>query len=409
MQINRDQFLEEGYLILRQVIPPDQLETLRTTYEIMVERQKVIWAQQRRPGDPPGGVWETGAQPRLVLGEIADQIDAQTAPAVEFWLHENMQGVSSQLLGVEDAAVTQMMLMCNPRRDRGTADHRGWHRDLYPPRCAPLQSYADDIVENGPRYVQWNLPLYDDDVLWVLPGSHIRSTSRAENEQLDKDPHVPLPGGVQTHLKAGDGVAYILPLLHWGSQYNSKLRRTIHGGFSIFTHYRDLSFLQHLSTPVQATFARWARRSEQLQEGTEAVLRTTIEKDATGYCDALEQLHPGRGEKGQLQSTLCLSKVAKRIDQLKRADFDRLPTNEQKWATSVHATALQWGGAFADRFSTEEACSAWARFKPVDDALQTQQAQWAPGFQGEPTSYYFNQVPDGLSVESFVAGWASAS
>jgi len=36
MQINRDQFLEEGYLILRQVIPPDQLETLRTTYEIMV-------------------------------------------------------------------------------------------------------------------------------------------------------------------------------------------------------------------------------------------------------------------------------------------------------------------------------------------------------------------------------------
>ena len=60
MQINRDQFLEEGYIILPQVIPPDYLETLRAAYEIMVERQRAIWARERKPGDPPGGAWETG-------------------------------------------------------------------------------------------------------------------------------------------------------------------------------------------------------------------------------------------------------------------------------------------------------------------------------------------------------------
>lgn len=37
MQVNRDQFLEEGYLISRQVIPLEELEELRASYEIMVE------------------------------------------------------------------------------------------------------------------------------------------------------------------------------------------------------------------------------------------------------------------------------------------------------------------------------------------------------------------------------------
>ena len=153
MQIDRDRFLEEGYVVLRNVIPLDRLEGLRAEYELMVERQKAIWARDRKPGDPPGGTWEIASQPRLNLSAIADQIDTQTAGTVEIWLTENMQEVSSRLLGVEDAGVTEMMLMCSPVRDHGTENHRGWHRDFYPPRCAPLQGYAEDILENGPRYV----------------------------------------------------------------------------------------------------------------------------------------------------------------------------------------------------------------------------------------------------------------
>ena len=40
MQINRDQFLEDGYLVLKQIIPSDQLEDLRISYEHLVEKQK---------------------------------------------------------------------------------------------------------------------------------------------------------------------------------------------------------------------------------------------------------------------------------------------------------------------------------------------------------------------------------
>ena len=104
---------------------PDELDALRNSYEHLVEQQKAIWAQQRKPDDPPGGVWETSSQPRLLLhlSPLADQINEQTANAVEIWLHENMQGLSSELLGVEDAAVNSMMLMCNPVR-------RPWPRPL---------------------------------------------------------------------------------------------------------------------------------------------------------------------------------------------------------------------------------------------------------------------------------------
>ena len=245
MRVNRDQFLEEGYVILRHVIPPEMLDAVRTACEKMVDRQRAIWAREREPDAPAGGVWETAAQPRLHLQTMGDQVDAETALAVEIWLHENLQGVSSELLGLEDAAVTETMMMCNPVRDHGPAK---WHRDFYPPYCAPLQSYADDILENGPRYVQWNIPLYDDNVLWVVPQSHIRRNTEEENRQIAKDARAPLANGVQTHLNAGDGVAYILPILHWGSNYSTKLRRTIHGGFADFSHYPDLSYLKHLSS-----------------------------------------------------------------------------------------------------------------------------------------------------------------
>ena len=42
MQVNPKQLLDDGYIILRDVIPPGQLEELRDCFETLVERQKVI-------------------------------------------------------------------------------------------------------------------------------------------------------------------------------------------------------------------------------------------------------------------------------------------------------------------------------------------------------------------------------
>ena len=69
------------------------------------------------------------------------------------------------------------MMLCQPQKEEKDHSVGIWHRDFYPQRCAPLDSYANDIKETGPRYIQWNLSLYDDEVLWVVPGSHVRAAS----------------------------------------------------------------------------------------------------------------------------------------------------------------------------------------------------------------------------------------
>lgn len=403
MRVDRNQFLEEGYLVLRNVVPPDQLDTVRAAYERLVEQRRAIWARERGPDDPPGGVWETSAQPRLSLGRapLSDLIDGQSAPAVEIWLHENTQGVSSQLLGVTDASVTEMMLMCNPVRDHGPAT---WHRDLHPIDTAPLQGYIEDIVETGPRYVQWNIPLYDDDVLWVVPGSHLRLNSDEENSQLLANPRGPLSGGVQTHLNAGDGVVYILPILHWGSNYSTRLRRTIHGGFSTFTPYPTSSYWKHLSTPAQATFARWAQRSTEMEDHTASALRAAISKDGAAYRAALDRLHPDRGEKGRMLTTVFLCKAACFI-YLKKRPAAKIADDLRRRSASAHPITLNWGPEFADRFSAEEADVLWERFQMLDALLQADEEHFVPGFQSGPMRYYFNEMPADFSLADFVASW----
>ncbi len=405
MKVNRTQFMEEGYLVVREVIPPEELDALRESYELMVSRQRELWSRERAPNDPPGGVWETSAQPRLLLGRppLAEHVDEKTASAIEIWAHENTQGISSELLGAEDAGVTEMMLMCSPVRDRGPAT---WHRDHHPIDTAPLLGYIDDIVETGPRYVQWNLSLYDDSVLWVLPGSHLRVNSEAENEQLIADPKVPLPGAVQTHLNAGDGVVYILPILHWGSNYSRKMRRTIHGGFSNYTHYPSFDYIEYLSPEVQEMFDRWNARSVQMQVWCEEALRAAMDKDATAYHTALEKLHPDRGEKGKMLSTVFLCKAACFVAQEHGCELADIPDDLKNRGKGFHAITLNWGPPFAEeRFTKEEASIIWERFKPLDALLKTDEELYLPGFQSGPMHYYFNEMPADFGVSDFVKTW----
>ena len=70
-----------------------------------------------------------------------------------------------------------MQMMCNPTFDYGPAP---WHRDIHPIDMGPMQSMQDSLVEDGPNYMQWNIPLYDDSVFWIVPGSHTRINTEAE-------------------------------------------------------------------------------------------------------------------------------------------------------------------------------------------------------------------------------------
>ena len=396
MNVNPQQLQDDGYIILREVIPPEHLDDVRASFEVLVERQKEIWAQEGNRS-----VWETGAQPRL--GHFENLIDEETANTVETWMHKNTLGVGSQLLSVpEQTGIAGMMLMCSPQRDHGPAH---WHRDVHPIDMAPMASLQADFLENGPKYVQWNIPLYDDDVLWVVPGSHRRLNTEEENRQLLENPRVPLPGGIPVELKGGDGVVYSNYILHWGSNYSTKLRRTIHGGHTIFPYYPDLNFTQFLSPEARQTFENWTQASSRMQDLTEAALRAILKKDAEAYCETVEELQPGAGEKGKMVLAIYLSKAAYHIHILKSTNFDELPPEVRRRASSPHSISINWGPQFADRFSKEEADLLWQRFKVLDAKLQTNEDLFVPGFQSGPMRYFFEEEPSNFEVEDFIASW----
>ena len=87
-RIDRDRFLEDGYVVVRGVVPPGDLDAVREAYERLVDVQRAIWAESRAEGEPPGGMWETHRQPRLHLSRqpLSQRIDRSTARAVEVWL-----------------------------------------------------------------------------------------------------------------------------------------------------------------------------------------------------------------------------------------------------------------------------------------------------------------------------------
>ena len=127
-------------------------------------------------------------------------------------------------------------LACLCSATAGETGPARWHRDIGPGEPAPLRGMISNMQHHGPSYLQWNIALYDDSVFWIVPRSHRRVNTDEENRQLAENASVPLPGGMPVELNAGDGVVYTHLLLHWGSYYSSKMRRTLHPG------YRPLRF-----------------------------------------------------------------------------------------------------------------------------------------------------------------------
>lgn len=416
MKVDRDKFMEQGFLILRNVVPPDKLESMRAACETILDRRKAVWAAERGPDDPPGGQYDMDRQPRVYMEEPG-LIDEETANVVEdFWVADETLDIASQLLCNPRPNVTRMMMMCNPVRDwpGGT----GWHRDVHPTDMAPMDALAADFVENGPRYTQWNVPMYDDSVLWVVPGSHRRRNTDRENAEFMKD----MAGeyvvsnerlqnaaeGIPVELNAGDGVIYSNFLLHTGSNYTTKKRRTLHGGHAIFGQYPEMGFADSLAPAAREKFESFARRGAEMKDATETALRAVISRDPAGYRSALETLQPGAGPHGKTVLTIYLSKAALHIRALKDPGFD-VTEESRRRAWSSHEITLNWGPDFADRFSFEESKTLWARFEPLDGRLQGDEEMFEPSFQSGPIRYYFSDLPDGVDAESFITGWATGS
>lgn len=414
MKVDANKFMRDGFVVLKGVIPPERLGELRDSYEILVERQRALSVSE----------WESASIPTV---SVAGVVDRETANTVEFFLHEHTLGVSRQLLGVREVAVLLLQVLCNPVKDMGPGS---WHRDLKPNYQAPLCGLQADILANGPTYVQWNIALYDDDNLCVVPGSHARTITEEETRQLLDDPRAPLTNCIHVDLKAGDGVAYTGWLLHRGARYGPKLRRTIHpvyrsfGGNNLpnnlFFHW-DPEFTRCFPTECREAFERYLRLGCQERDVIASVFRSVIEKDRVGFESGLAALHPG--ETGRVVCVVLLSKIAYRIWRLKNPGLVQQFPSERKVDFDPAAGAVKRSTAhlpaqpkeppllkpqfndLAQRFSCEELEMLWNRFTTLDAKLKSDEEQFCPGFQFGPTPYRFHEMPDAFDVEEFIASW----
>ena len=397
----RIQFRRDGMLILKQVVPPDRLESVRASTNTVVDRA--------RAADP---IWDTNPIPRAQIGSFCDR---NTRSSFAFALHANTLGVSAQILDcpVNTIGVNMISVLCNPQFEPhppspsgqpwGT-DPRNWHRDVRPDHDGPLSELIADQEANGPGYVQWNIALLDEAILNVVPGSHRRLNSELEMRQLNLDGGTmrPLDGSIAVDLKAGDGVVYNPMLLHWGSRYTShQKRRTLLFSYRSFGRMLPYPIDTFLSEDVCRLLDGGQRdlldRSLDLyrQEYVriEVLFGAVIAGDRGRFQANLQKLHPA--SEGRLTCLIILTRMARQLEERRRSDA------KPKAGPVSLSIALQ--SELLAKLSAADLDRLWARFERFDALLRADEATHVRGFLGKPTKYHFERLPAGVTLDRAVA------
>ncbi|AEO64346.1 uncharacterized protein THITE_2110409 [Thermothielavioides terrestris NRRL 8126] len=264
----------DGFVIVRSLLTPAELADLRAAAGRLTAAARAgAWPYVRTVGKqfPPwdgslvpsrAGIW--GVQ-HLLHPDLPVQEEGDRGVFVRAYFHAGVLRVARELLSLSDAegegegeggdgdgegddgdGLTMELFNMLVRPDGGRGFALRWHRDDIP-ATATAEEEAARLKKPGEPYVhtQWNLPLYDDDSLIVVPGSHARPRTDAERAA---DPYAdPLEGQVTVRLNAGDCVFYDNNILHRGVYDAEKERMTLHGsvGHVNGSRERARNVLQH--------------------------------------------------------------------------------------------------------------------------------------------------------------------
>lgn len=230
---NREEYLTEGYTILRDLIPAALLADLRRE----TDRAREIARQKHGPQ-------AQRLQPVYAYAELKAQVFR------DFLGLSGMQATVEGILGKGHRQSDIMGVLLEPA---GRAWCTHWHRDWgYNAAHVDLGEFFQAIHNMG-MFNQLNAALYDDHSLWVVPRSHNREDTDAERAAF---PAIPppgpelseemtaaerelaclrytrrMPGAVPVMLFAGDVAFYRACQWHIGNYVPYLRRATLHDGF----------------------------------------------------------------------------------------------------------------------------------------------------------------------------------
>ncbi|KAM7207290.1 hypothetical protein V8F20_002352 [Naviculisporaceae sp. PSN 640] len=255
---------KQGYIIIPSFLNPSELDSLRTATANLTSLARAgSWPHIRTVGKqfppwpstapPPeeGGIW--GVQ-HLLHPDLPISASDRAA-FIRLYFSEKILAVVHELLQTSPATkepgggehddgngvLVMELLNLLVRPDKPFSLR--WHRDDIPPTASPEDELSRLTAASIPipptsnslslpkyNHTQWNLPLYSDSSLFLIPHSHARTRTEIERSA---DPYADsLPNMLQVNLQAGDIAFYDNDILHRGVYEADKERMTLHGSVS---------------------------------------------------------------------------------------------------------------------------------------------------------------------------------
>ena len=300
----------DGYVLIKGLIPPQQLPSLRlATQRVVALARDGKWPHIRTvpkqfppwPNTPPpaeeGGIW--GVQ-HLMHPEMPGRDEF-----AELYFSDKVLGVVEEILGMKPRSGTDNteqepltmellnLLIAPTIKDFALR----WHRDDIPtpPTLTPEDELAQLHLKSPPdrpqSHAQYNIALYRDSSLIVVPGSHRRARTE---EERNADPFEDnMPGQKVVTMEPGDAVFYDSNIFHRGVYKGTPvpkfaeeevegIRMTIHGSVGLAEpSHEDGTKGKRATAVLQHGVGAWVKREDaafkNLGPRAEAMRRRLIE------------------------------------------------------------------------------------------------------------------------------------
>jgi len=251
-----EDYRRDGYVVLPEILPPSLIADLRGVSERGSQLARAAGGSMAQRFEPVAN-WDIDQKPfddYRELPELRDAIDRLLSPRHTYGNRELHLGVL-----IEPVEVSY----CMP-----------WHQDLRHLAASSRPFLTVDAKRDPDLFNQINCALYQDDSLWVVPGSHVRDDTAEERDAFpDGEPTAPsfatesneerericlaycrrMPGAVRVHLDPGDLCVYRGTLWHMGNYVPYVKRATI---------------IDLIDTPAYAEFRTRAGLDKELADRT---------------------------------------------------------------------------------------------------------------------------------------------
>lgn len=278
-----DQLERDGFVVVKSIFTPEKLATLRDASVKATEiARKGEWPHVRTVGKqfPPWdptvekGIW--GVQ-HLMNPDLPGNAVFASA-----YFSEEILRIVRELLQCDDEVLVMELfnMLVRPEEDFELR----WHRD-----DISADATADEEMDRLSRpafHAQYNLALFDDDSLVLVPGSHRRA--RTDTERAAGPFEKTLPDQLVVKLEPGDIAFYNNNILHRGVYSSAKERVTLHGsvGHTGGGKLRARNVLQHGvgSWVDRCDFGRMGEEERKRAEAMrERLVRLGSESGEVGY------------------------------------------------------------------------------------------------------------------------------